>query len=174
MSIKYKASKGPITEQQAQEFGPEITRLIDSKKGDSIGCVTPEDIVNDAKNPGTAYHTYFWGKSDSELAANQRKQMARVLMGHIKIIKCVNIEHRESATRQEVRQFQHIEISKGKTGYAKTSDILKDPDLTAQLAEKAINQIKIWVAEYENITCLGKLASLITREVDSIDINDLY
>ena len=125
----YKARKGArgLTNNQAQIYGERIEKLMNKKKGK----ITPRDIIADAENLKSPFHSYFeW--DDTEAGKLYRLQQARNLVASIVtvvVIKSKPMEH---------RSFFSVVNGKTKTVYVTLETATTKPNYRRQL----INQIK--------------------------------
>ena len=80
------------------------------------GKLTPDMVVKEAKKKSSPLHQYFeW--NDTEAALQWRKQQARVMIHHIKVIR----EERRTHVREYIRVPEE-------RCYKKTADVIEDPD----------------------------------------------
>lgn len=57
----YAKRRCSLTNEQAQAFDAELVRLVRERRVGNVASLRPEDIVEDARSPDTAYHRYIWG-----------------------------------------------------------------------------------------------------------------
>lgn len=98
--------------------------------------VRPQDIVKDAANPQSPYHSYFeW--SDEKAGPKFRLQQARALLQNLKII-----YHDEQGQECSVRKYVRVQLSTPadhelRSGYVPRVRVLKTPQLRLQVVEMA-------------------------------------
>jgi len=119
--------------------------------------VTPEQIVDDAKNPKRAYHEYFeW--DDLTAAHEHRVQQAREMTRSIVQVRIINNEEKP------IRAFYNIVRGDNK-GYGKQEYVFKHDDLRRQILDKAMKEVVGWRQRYNDYSELSKIHSAIDETV---------
>jgi hypothetical protein len=104
--------------------------------------VTPELVVETAKNPKSPLHDYFdW--NDKTAAEKFRLEQARLLLRSIIIVDHKNIEGK-------VRAFYNVSepTEEGRT-YVTLDRVLSEPDLREQVIEYAYAELEGWKERYK-------------------------
>lgn len=118
----------------------------------SIGeNVTPEQIVESAKDENTELHKCFeW--DDTIAAAMYRKEQAKML------VRCLVIEEKQgSASPVPIRAMYTSKDG----GYKETKMILQDKDEYAALLERAQNELRAFKQKYSMLKELDEIFRLI-------------
>jgi hypothetical protein len=106
--------------------------------------VTPPDVLRDAKNPHSAYHTYFeW--NDRTAGARYRLDQARHLLANLKVI-----YHDELGNEVKVREYVRLVHESPAThelraGYFPRQKAMTNPQLEIQCVERAIQELESWM-----------------------------
>jgi hypothetical protein len=120
------------------------------------GTLRPIDLVNFARDPKTALHTYFdW--DDSLAAEKWRLHQARMFIN----VKFSTIQSESKTYR--VKTFTSLKEDRGKVSYRYTIDVLGDPVKRESMLEQAKLELKSIKKRYE---VLHELASIW----DAIDL----
>jgi len=137
---EYFARKGsPFRKGEAQKFGERLEYLSSKNKGK----ITPDVIVQDAKQKESVFHNYFeW--NNSEASRQYRLQQARNLINHI--VEVVVIEGKQS----QQRSFFSVKNGNNDMVYVTVKKAITTPNYRIQL----LNQL---IATMENITQLMKM-----------------
>jgi hypothetical protein len=102
----YKPRKGsPLTQEQAQRYGPRIQELIDR-----YGDVSAEDVLKDAKKKSSPLHDFFeW--DDAKASRLYRLEQARMMVRSVEI---VVIDSRGKEVRP--RAFLQVPVRDARSG----------------------------------------------------------
>lgn len=148
MSMVYQWKSGsrfPIGAQIAAERLRQI-------KG-SCGEITPRRVVDDATDEQSPLHRCFeW--DDAKAADNYRLHQARVMISCICVAKV-----EDSDVGGETRAFVHTEI--GSPRYEPIDVAMSQPDMRAELFEKARHEITQWKLRYASYSAFSKIVSAI-------------
>jgi hypothetical protein len=138
----FKAKKGSqLSDQQAQIYG---SRLIALKKELDTELLTAADVVTDARDPETPYHTFFmW--NDEQAAEKYREHQARQILGSVVELKIV-VEKGEPK-EEEMRSF-HLVTYEGKRGYGTTEFVFRNEETRSQIIGRALSEVRAWSARY--------------------------
>lgn len=128
MKKKYEARVGsPFKKREAQKYGERLEYLGSKNKGK----LTPELVVNDARNKSSPFYDYFeW--DDRKASIEHRLQQARNLINHI--IEVVVIEGRPS--RQ--RSFFSVSNGQGNKVYVNIRAAITKQSYRQQLLKQAL------------------------------------
>lgn len=140
-----------LNDEQANSYGQDLFRLM-KKTGKDL--VTPEEVVEDAKNPQRAYHEFFeW---NDKIAGEQfRLTQARYLLGAIE----VTVVTAESEPLH-IRAFHNV-IIEGDRGYAKQEFVFNNANATEQVVEHALREAKNWANRYRTYKKLNPIVLAI-------------
>lgn len=133
-------------EESLKERRQQELEAIRSKSG---GVLKPETVVEFARNPKTALHSWFtWDDSDAarEYRLWQARQVIRV---------CVTIQENEK--EPPVRTYVSLYEDRGGDGYRLMTDVLSDEEMCEKLLVQALAEFKLWQAKYNQ---LNKLAPI--------------
>lgn len=162
MVIKYKASDGArLSDAQAAKYGSRINHLSEKE-----GFVTPEMVLEDAKNKNSPLHDYFdW--NDREAAASWRIEQAKYLIRHI-VVTIINDEKPET-----IRQFYSITpTSEMKSDaprvYVTLDSVLSDVDKRKEVIGYALRELEGWKARYKQYSELSGLIEILDDEIRKV------
>jgi|SRR3990167_407859 len=169
----YKARKGSrISDDDAQIYGDRLSILVEENNG----LLSPEIVVDDAKNPDSPLHDYFnW--DDKVEAVRHRVHMARLLISSIAVviereeipIKNVPISVSRNDRPIEPRAFNNVRVYKNEIsdrGYTTLLNVLTDEDLRKQTVIKALRELRSWCSKYRIYDELTPIASDIDHMID--------
>ena len=161
-----------ISSTQAVDFDRDLSRLVENKRVNNHEALLPEDIVEDARDPGTSYHNYIWGKSVTRLAMERRIELARYIVRSIVIVDEVIVK-REPARRKEIRKYQTvIDPDVGKT-IENVKVILRNPDYTNQMITEATSKLRHWYDTYYTFTELSTLTDPVKTELEKFEMTHI-
>jgi hypothetical protein len=162
MVVKYKASDGArLNDSQAARYGSRITHLKEKK-----GFVTPEIVINDAKNPKSPLHDYFdW--NDREAAESWRIEQAKYLIRHI-VVTIINDDKPET-----IRQFYSITPTTdmhtdSPKVYVTLDDVLSNVDTRKEVIAYALRELEGWKARYKQYSELSGLIEILEDEIRKV------
>lgn len=123
----------------------------------SGGVLSPEDVVEFAKNPATVLHSRFtW--DDTEAARQHRLWQAR------KVIACVVVTKEVSPSKElKIRTYFSLPDSRGGMAgsYYHIDKIMSDDDLMAKLEQMCENELKAVRAKYNAVKKYAALFEMI-------------
>lgn len=135
---------------KAQEVGEYLNDLRE-KNG---GSLKPAVVVRDAKYKRSPLHDYFeW--DDSAAAASFREEQARRIIRAV----VVEVETSDEEPRQ-VRAYLAVDNTKGKK-YVTVQDALSDPELRAEVLDRAMRELQSWKQRYQDLKELAPFFKLI-------------
>lgn len=155
---EYKFRKGLAWDVDPQVAGEIIDKLASKNKEKEV---TPDMVVNEAKNPKSPLHNCFdW--NDSSAAAKWRKHTARLLLGSIVVEIITN-------KPEKIRAFVNIKHSEEKQFYYNIDTVMADEEkmniVIAQAKAKLIaasNQLK----SYERLKHIALKIDELVLEFD--------
>lgn len=152
----YKATKGGITQDQAEVFGPLLEKMSDGGKK----ALSAEVILEAAKSKSSPLHDYFeW--DDTEAAHQWRLHKARILINHIEI------EILNDGSPIIVRQYAHVTqdelIPVDQQGYLNIETVMSDKFLRDRTIRIALEEAEIWMRRYQMYRELGAIFEEIEK-----------
>ncbi|MFC2252507.1 hypothetical protein ACETRX_22920 [Labrys portucalensis] len=134
--------------QDANVVGHHIELLRQQYQGE----LTPEDVVNDARNNNSPLHSFFeW--NDGAAAEQYRLQQAR---GLIRAVVAVYVRDDKPAAR--MRAYVHIP-EKGSPHYRETSHAMSQQDTRDIVLQRAWKEFQEWKRRYQD---LAEFANIFT------------
>lgn len=128
-----------VRKMDPQPIGEHLEEL--SKK--SGGGVTPQQVVDDARDPSAPTHGVFeW--DDAAAAGQHRLQQARMLISAIVTVSEV------PGTREPHRVFVSVETEGGNSRYEPLVTVLSDVEKRHQFLLKAMHEFEAWKERYES------------------------
>lgn len=113
----------------------------------TLKAVTPENIVDYARDEGTELHKCFqW--DDAKAAENWRKQQARTIICNLKVVVETKREDKE------IRFYYHDNTAKE---YIHTIHIVRNEDEYKRLLVQAKRELQAFKERYKTIAELSKL-----------------
>jgi len=152
MKIIFKAAEGaPFGNLAAQIIGEQI-KLIEKKFGE----VTPEIIVDEARNPKNLLHNYFeW---DNNIGAEKwRRQQARNIINHLIVIR----EYK--GNEKEIKAYFSVMINEKEKRYVSIEAVLKSKDFREQIISEALREIIYWKEKYKDYQELGLIFEAVEK-----------
>lgn len=145
---EYRAVRGSIlNDEDAEVYGAHLVQL----KADN-GGITPEDVVEDARNPKSPTHDWFeW--DNTEAAEKYRKSQASYLLRSINVVGTVNNVERETKLFYNVVMKERV--------YVTVEEVLTQEDLRVQVIEEARRALGAWERKYGNLEELFEVAGAI-------------
>ncbi len=157
-----------LSKEEAKTYGQRIEQLT------TKGYVTPEKIVDDAKNEKSPLHSFFeW--DDSAAAAQYRLDQARFLLRSIMIIPgkeiktpvrafyCVHASDVPASLPDNEKSISTDPASR--VVYATIKKVFNDADLSQQVVDQALSELKSWQNRYRQYKQLASLNNIIDVEV---------
>lgn len=149
-----------ITPEKAIIYGQRVAELA-ARLGRETENVTPEDVVEDAKDKDAPYHLYFdW--NNAVAAHKHRINQARKLIGAI-VVKRINQEGEE----EKVRAFHHVKIT-NKDGseeraYVRHEIVFQQPPLRDQVISDALHQAEAWRRRWRSCVEMAEICEAIEK-----------
>jgi len=110
------------------------------------GSITPEGVVDDARNPASPLHENFdWDNATA--AESWREHTARNLIGSLVVVK-VN----ETQVTGTVRAFVSVRENDEKGVYAPIVRVMEAPELRAQVLGRARRELHQWRNRYADLS----------------------
>lgn len=145
-----------LTVEQAVEYGKRIDWLASKQSG----SITPEEVLEDAKNKTSPLHGYFeW--DDSLAAEKWRVTQANYLLRSIEIVVT-----RSDGTEMQVRQYYSIieETEQGQTqSYYMLGVVLNDAEKRAAVIADAFREVENWRLRYEQYSEFNEICGVIKK-----------
>lgn len=140
-----------ITDKQAVAIAP---RFLALEQRD--GTVTPEAVLDDARDPASPLHTFFeW--DDTKAADLHRLATARTLVRSV--VYRVKVLEGDAATFQPMLVRLRPEPA-AKPAYVSFPRIAASPDLREQMLENARRDLVGWVRRYRTLEALAEAMPL--------------
>jgi hypothetical protein len=134
-------------------------------KAANAGALTPDDVVDTAKNPDSPLHSWFtW--DDTEAARLQRLTEARSM------IRAIEIVYKE--TPKTSRRAFEITVKKqpgntlSRTIYSTAEEAATDPESQSRLIAEAIRTLMAWRRRFAGLQELHRLIVEIDRGIASL------
>lgn len=125
-------------------------------RAQSKGELTPEDVLNDAKNDNSPLHSYFeW--DDGKAAHQHRLRQAR---GLIRAVVAVYVEDGKPAVRQ--RAYVHIPNSET-PHYRETTHAMSQQDTRELVLKRAWSELQAWRSKYADLKEFAELVHTINK-----------
>lgn len=141
-------------DKNAKAVGDHLELLRKQFKGE----LTPEDVLEDAKNGNSPLHSFFeW--SDTEAARQFRLQQAR---GLIRAVVAIYVQPDRPAVR--TKAFVHINEPSA-PHYREASHAMSMQKTRQMVLDRAMNELKAWKARYRE---LEEFAAMI-RVIDAFE-----
>jgi hypothetical protein len=148
----YEWKPGSPIRLDAQAVGEHLERL------EQVGPLTPEAIVEDARDEQSPTHPYFeW--NDQDAAEQYRLVQARELVRAVIVV----IEKPEATPEPlRVRAFSSLETQEGRS-YVTTARALDDDGLRAQLLHSALADLRAFRMKYHKLQELADVIATIDQ-----------
>lgn len=140
----YKPVSGSrLSNEQAERYGQRLSVLVEENNG----ALTPEQVVEDAKEPTSPLHDYFmW--DNAKAAAQWRLDQARYLMRSITVV----IKREDTKEEESARYLYNIKSvpvdEEIQQVYVPIQRVMAEEDLRSQVIEEALRKIEHWRARY--------------------------
>ena len=136
-----------LTEQRKAEL-----ETIRSAAG---GVLSPEAVVEFARNENTALHSYFtW--DDTEAAREYRLWQARQV-----IRVCVTVS--DDVQGPPIRTYVSLHEDRGNEGYRLLTDVLSDSQRREKLLIQSLNELQSWQQKYSQLKALAPIFAAAER-----------
>lgn len=140
----------PGANADANAVGAHIEMLREQFKGE----ITPEDVLNDARNPNSPLHSFFeW--DDSAAAEQHRLAQAR---GLIRSVVAIYVSEDKPATR--VRAYVHVN-EPGAPHYRETSHAMSAAKTREMVLRRAWSELQAWRKRYADLKEFAGLVEVI-------------
>jgi hypothetical protein len=158
---KYEFADGARFQSGALQDADIVGRHLDLLRQQQHGELTPEDVVNDARNPNSPLHTHFeW--NDNAAAEQYRLQQAR---GLIRAVVAVYVDDKAPAKR--TRAFVHIP-EPGTPHYRSADHAMSQKRTRKLVLEQAWRDFQAWRKRYEELEELSMIftaADEVAKEI---------
>lgn len=143
--VKKEYFSDTLFKKNAQVYGEELQKIAE------IGQLTPESIVNTARDISNPLHECFeW--EDSLAAENWRKQQARILINVIKVkVKGISVSAFESVNVMRINVEGTEEHHKE---YVDVHTVMSNQGYSEQLIMHALKEIGYWREKHKNLSQL--------------------
>ena len=150
----YKAAEGTkFSDAQAKAFGRRIDEII-AQDG---GQISPERIVEDAKNPKSVFHNYIdW--NDRSAATKYRREQARKILQSVIVV--VETPDGQKQHRAFVNVFENGKSDATKT-YVTIDRAVNDVEMRAYLLREAVMLAESWSEKYHTLRELSPIHTAI-------------
>lgn len=133
-----------------QEIGEHLEEL-----STQTGDITPERVVDDARNPQSPLHPNFdWNNKTA--AESWRQHTARNLIGSLVVVR-VN----EKQVTGNVRAFVSVRNGDNKGVYTPIVAVMEDAELRKQVLERARQELHQWRNRYADLSEFAKVFSVV-------------
>lgn len=153
--MKYKTRWSRIikTDEDASTIANELAKHFPN------GNIQPKEVVEIARSPRSALHTYFeW--DDDKAAEAYRVAQARTL------IKCIVVEQDGDYTPA----YQHVFVQSANSyNYTTTAICLEDESLWEQVVDQALREAVSWSRRYESYKQLAPIHEAIIQTKERIN-----
>lgn len=140
---------------KAEVAAKELARLEES-----AGALTPEVVVESAKDKRSPLHSVFeW--NNAKAAHQHRLEQARHLIASIEVI------YEQAPVVGAVRAYVNVESGDGRR-YARTEDALSFSDVRQRVLTRALQEASDWQRRYKQITELSEVFVAIDHAKDQI------
>lgn len=129
-------------------------RIIMELQEDNCGLVTPEQVVEHARNPNSILHRLFeWDdtKAAAQFRSEQARNMLRSLVYEVEII---------PGKVEEMRYTVNV-MQNGQNGYVAIESALASADLSRQVIDEASRYVQIAVKRLRQYRQLAKIVGTL-------------
>jgi hypothetical protein len=114
------------------------------------GHITPEEILEDARDPASPLHAHFEWK-DAVAAEHYRREQARALITAIRVVVTVVNEHPVAREQKKIENIRVVHPTEGRC-YVQLDDALNDSAQRQQLVEEARKRYRIMMAMNKHLS----------------------
>lgn len=133
-----------------------VGQYIEMLRGKFKGELTPDDVLDDAKNPNSPLHSFFeW--DDTEAARQHRLKQAR---GLIRAVVAVYVSDDKPA--QRMRAYVHINEPDA-PHYRETSHALSQRNTRDLVLRRAMRELNDWKRRYADLKEFAKVVEVIEQ-----------
>ena len=137
---------------EASVVGAHIEMLRERFKGE----LTPEDILDDAKNPNSPLHSFFeW--NDGEAAHQHRLQQAR---GLIRSVVAIYTREDEGQPAVRVKAYVHVP-DREQPHYREMSHAMSRKETRKMVLQRAWSELQSWRKRYADLKEFSDLVEVI-------------
>lgn len=151
----YEFAEGARFQPGADTTDPKtVGKRLDQLRRQCKGELTPEDVVEDAKDPSSPLHGFFeW--SNTKAAHQYRLQQAR---GLIRSVVAVYVSETEPAIRQ--RAYVHVPEA-GAPHYRDTAQAMSQTKTREMVLRRAWEELQHWRKRYKEMQEFAELIGVI-------------
>jgi hypothetical protein len=163
---KYQASTGyhRMTHEKAQQYGEHLADLA-ARNDDQL---EPVVVVTDARRRSSPLHDYFeW---DEKVAAHEYH-----LVQARNLIRSVEVVIKREGKEVQVRAFHSVVIKRNdhtERAYAPVERVMSEPELRAQVIDRALRELESWQERYSKYKELGAVFSAIRTAREDVTVMD--
>lgn len=146
---KYRAAPGaPFSQEKAPAVGQALENLKRS------GPLTPERLVEAARNdPESVLHGLItW--DDTEAAAKHRLHQARQIINHL-VVEVVML-----GEEQPAKVYFSVRQEEGRS-YVSASDVARDENLMRQVCQRSMKELDYWLRQFGQYKVMFPLAEQV-------------
>lgn len=137
-----------------------------SRKND--GFLTPDAIVEHARNPASSLHNRFdW--DDSSAAQKYRLQQARGLIRSITVTVVRQPSEPKTIRIQTTRAYQSLPSQRGSKGYEKVTQIMPNNNKRNELLATVLKEMISYRNRYADLSELGDIWAAIDKKAGRIE-----
>ncbi len=152
---KFEFSEGARFQAGAKTDAPEVVgNHIEMLRKKQKGELTPQDVLEDARNPNSPLHSFFeW--NNGEAAEQYRLQQAR---GLIRAVVAVYTFDDKPAVR--TKAYVHIN-DPGAQHYREASHAMSQPRTREMVLQRALEELRQWKRRYKDLQEFAQLVEVI-------------
>ena len=137
-----------------REKSPEAVQKTLIKITEKHGHITPEFVLQEAKNPKSVLHNYFvW--DDTKAANLFRQSQARFLIRNVKFEIIREKTETKEIVFETVRAFESPPSIRGTKSYLPLKTVMEDDELKAELLARAKIELNSIKARYKQLNELA-------------------
>ena len=158
MQKSYTTSKGAhLKASQAKLFGKRISIMMKSLGRE----LTPKDIVDDARNKDSVFHSFFeW--NNKKAAEKFRLEQAKYILRSVSVV-FVTEDGQKTTQRAFVNITRKDALGESKQVYVNIERALTDADMRKQIIDRALDEALDWQARYKVYTELNTISKAIEK-----------
>jgi hypothetical protein len=155
--VGYEFIEGARFQSGAHKDANEVGKHLELLKEQFKGELTPNDILEDAKNHNSPLHSYFeW--DDGKAAEQHRLQQARGL------IRTVVAVYRSDEKESVVRHRAYVHIKEGEAShYRETSHAMSQKKTRDNVLQSAWRELQSWKKRYADLEEFASVAEAIDQ-----------
>ena len=133
------------------------------------GIISPEILLNDAKNQKSYLHRFFDWSNDSA-AEKWRKQQARALINHIKVVIIKDKINRPAFESLKIKiETKTKGEEKDERAYVSCEEVDKDLYLRDQIFRRGIQDLRLWIDKYRHYKEFKSVVLSIQAEIKGLE-----